>query len=177
MTRRSVADARATASTRRLAVITSVSLLIMLGAAALVGGQIAGADGARSASLGVGMTATLFGGGLLGLVRSPRGGASLAPVLAAFSIRVVLYAAALALVTRAEWVHGPSLVAATAASVALMLAVELVALAREPVAELEPLRLPDRSGGTTGLHEPRDDRGTPDDDRRDRDGRARRDGA
>jgi hypothetical protein len=51
----------------------------------------------------------------------------------------VLYASALALVTRAEWVHGPSLASATAASIAVMLAVELVAISREPVAELEPL--------------------------------------
>lgn len=146
MIRRSAADARSAASTRRLAVVTALSLVCMLALTAPAAGMLVGADGARSAALGVGLTAILFGGGLLGLVRTPSGSASLTPVLVAFSLRLVLYASALALVSRAEWVHGPSLASATAASTAVVLAVELVAVAREPVAELEPLGRPDGGG-------------------------------
>lgn len=176
--RRNAADARAAASTRRLAVVTALALASMLALAALSGGLLVGEDGARSASLGVGLTAILFGGGLLGLVRTPAGSASLTPVLVAFSLRLVLYASALALVSRAEWVHGPSLASATAASIAVLLAVELVAIAREPVAELEPLERPVGGGGdrTTEPSTGRS-RDLPDDDPRDRDVRARRDGA
>lgn len=178
MTRRGAADARASASTRRLAVVTVLALVAVLAVAALLGGLLVGADGARSAALGVGLSAILFGGGLLGLVRTRSGSASLTPVLVAFSLRLVLYASALALVSRAEWLDGPSLASATAASIAVMLAVELVALAREPVAELEPLGRPDDGveGWTTGRSMGRS-RGLPDDETRDRDAHARRDGA
>jgi hypothetical protein len=134
-----VAARRAAASTRRLAVVTALTLVIVLGSATAVGALALGRDGALSAALGVGLTGVLFGGGLMSLHRTAAGSGSFTPVAAAFALRIVLYAAALALVTRAEWVHGPSLAAATAASIAVMLAVELVAVAREPVAELEPL--------------------------------------
>ena len=178
MTRRSAADARASASTRRLVVVTLLALVPVLAVATLLGGLLVGADGARSSALGVGLSAILFGGGLLGLVRTRSGSASLTPVLVAFSLRLVLYASALALVSRAEWLDGPSLASATAASIAVMLAVELVALAREPVAELEPLSRPDGGveGWTTGRPTGRS-RDLPDDETRDRDAHARRDGA
>jgi hypothetical protein len=146
--RASVADRRAAAATRRLALVTAVTLLVLLLGAALVGWRAVGRDGALSAVLGVGLTGVLFGGGLLSLHRTAAGSRSFAPVAAAFALRIVLYASALALVTRAEWVHGPSLASATAASIAVMLAVELVAISREPVAELEPLGPPGDGGGS-----------------------------
>jgi len=139
MSDRSTADLRAAASTRRLALVTVATLLLLLVGAAGAGWLLVGRDGALSAALGVALTAVLFGGGLLSLHRTAAGSGSFAPVAAAFALRIVLYASALALVTRAEWVHGPSLASATAASIAVMLAVELVAVAREPVEELEPL--------------------------------------
>ena len=151
MTARSSADRRAAASTRRLAVVTAATLALLLTAAATTGWLVIGPDGALSAGLGVGLTAVLFGGGLVSLHRTAAGSGSLGPVAAAFAIRIVLYASALALINRAEWVHGPSLAVATAASIAVMLAVELVAVSREPVAELEPLtRLDDRETGDIG---------------------------
>jgi hypothetical protein len=150
VTPRNVADQRAAASTRRLAVVTATTLVLLLAGAVAAGWMVIGRDGALSAALGVALTAVLFGGGLLSLHRTAAGSGSFAPVVAAFTIRIVLYASALALITRAEWVHGPSLAAATAASIAVMLAVELVAVAREPVAELEPLaRLDDRGTDET----------------------------
>jgi hypothetical protein len=148
---RSTADRRAAASTRRLAQVTAVTLALLLGAALLAGGLLVGREGALSAGIGVTLTAVLFGGGLVSLHRTAAGSRSFAPVAAAFALRIVLYALAVALVTRAEWVHGPSLASATAASIAVMLAVELVAIAREPVAEIEPLGPSghDGAGGTT----------------------------
>jgi hypothetical protein len=138
------ADLRAAASTRRLALVTAVSLGLLLIGAVTAGQLVVGRDGALSAALGVTLTGVLFGGGLVSLHRTSAGSGSFAPVAAAFALRIVLYALALALVTRAEWVHGPSLASATAASIAVMLAVELVAISREPVAEIEPLG---RQGG------------------------------
>jgi len=134
-----IASRRAAASTRRLALVTAVTLTILLLAAVAAGWLVVGRSGALSAALGVALTGVLFGGGLVSLHRTAVGSGSFAPVAAAFALRIVLYAAALALITRAEWVHGPSLAAATAASIAVMLAVELVAVAREPLAEIEPL--------------------------------------
>jgi hypothetical protein len=49
----------------------------------------------------------------------------------------MLYAAAVVLLTRSEWLHGPSLAAATAASIGVMVAVELLVLGREPAVVLE----------------------------------------
>jgi hypothetical protein len=138
-----VASIRAAASTRRLAIVTAVTLLFLLTVAIGAGWAVEGRDGALSAGLGVTLTGVLFGGGLISLHRTAAGSGSFAPVAAAFAVRIVVYASALALINRAEWVHGPSLAAATAASIAVMLAVELVAVAREPVAELEPLGRPD----------------------------------
>jgi hypothetical protein len=142
------ADSRAAASTRRLALVTAVSLVTLLAAAVTVGQLVIGRDGALSAALGVALTGVLFGGGLMSLHRTAAGSGSFAPVAAAFALRIVLYALALALVTRAEWVHGPSLASATAASIAVMLAVELVAISREPVAEIEPLGPSGGGGGS-----------------------------
>jgi hypothetical protein len=133
-----IAGRRAEASARRLWRVTVVGLLALLGAATTAGWYAEGSDGAASAALGVGLTSVLFAGGLLGLRRAAGPKASFLPVVTAGGLRLVLYAAALALVTRAEWLHGPSLALATAASIAVMLAIELVAVAREPVAELEP---------------------------------------
>jgi hypothetical protein len=148
---RSVAAVRAAASTRRLARVTALTLLLLLAGAVASAWTLVGRGGAASAALGVGLTAVLFGGGLVSLHRTSRGSTSFGPLAAAFALRIVLYASALALVTRAEWVHGPSLAFATAASIAVMLAVELVAVAREPVAELEPLGTAD-GGGTAGTN-------------------------
>jgi len=142
------ADSRAAASTRRLALVTAVSLVTLLAAAVTVGQLVIGRDGALSAALGVALTGVLFGGGLMSLHRTAAGSGSFAPVAAAFALRIVLYALALALVTRAGWVHGPSLASATAASIAVMLAVELVAISREPVAEIEPLGPSGGGGGS-----------------------------
>jgi hypothetical protein len=126
--------------------VTALTLVLLLVAATASGELLIGRGGAMSAALGVGLTAVLFGGGLLSLHRTSNGSRSFGPVAAAFAVRIVLYASALALVTRAEWVHGPSLAYATAASIAVMLAVELVAVAREPVAELEPLGRQEQRG-------------------------------
>jgi hypothetical protein len=144
----SLADRRAAASTRRLGRVTAMTLALLLVAATVTGELVIGRGGAMSAALGVGLTAVLFGGGLVSLHRTSGGSRSFAPVAAAFALRIVLYASALALVTRAEWVHGPSLAYATAASIAVMLAVELVAVAREPVAELEPLGRQEQRGAS-----------------------------
>jgi len=130
---------RAAASTRRLVRVTAVTYVALLVLAAGAGWEVQGRSGALSAGLGVTLTGVLFGGGLVGMRRTSAGSRSLAPVAVAFAIRIVLYASAVVLITRAEWVHGPSLATATAGSIAVMLAVELVAIAREPVAELEPL--------------------------------------
>jgi len=128
--------------------VTALTLILLLITATVTGGLVIGRGGAMSAALGVGLTGVLFGGGLMSLHRTSAGSRSFAPVAAAFALRIVLYASALALVTRAEWVHGPSLAYATAASIAVMLAVELVAVAREPVAELEPLGPPGQGGAS-----------------------------
>lgn len=141
----SLADRRSSASTRRLGRVTALTLLLLLVTATVTGELVVGRGGALSAALGVGLTAVLFGGGLMSLHRTSKGSRSFGPVAAAFALRIVLYASALALVTRAEWLHGPSLAYSTATSIAVMLAVELVAVAREPSAEVEPLGPPDRS--------------------------------
>lgn len=142
----SSADHRAAVSSRRLGRVTALTLMLLLAAAVVFGGVVSGRGGAASAALGVGLTGVLFGGGLLSLHRTSAGSRSFAPVVVAFALRIVLYASALALVTQAEWVHGASLSYATAASIAVMLAVGLVAVAREPVAELEPLGRQEQRG-------------------------------
>jgi hypothetical protein len=144
----SLSDRRAAASTRRLGRVTALTLLALLLSATVTGEMAVGRGGALSAALGVGLTAVLFGGGLLSLHRTSGGSRSFTPVAAAFALRIVLYASALALVTRAEWVHGLSLAYATAASIAVMLAVELVAVTREPIAELEPLGRSEQRGAS-----------------------------
>jgi hypothetical protein len=136
-----VARRRALASSRRLLRVTLVALAVLMSVAIPAGWLIAGPGGAGSAALGVALIGVLFGGGLLGLDRAARGTGpatgGLGPIVAAFSLRLVVYALAFALVSRAAWVHGPSLALATAASLACMLAVELRAVAREPMPELE----------------------------------------
>jgi hypothetical protein len=119
--------------------VTLVSLGVLFTIAVPLGWAAAGVGGAGSAAIGVGLTGVLFTGGLLGVHRASQvsGASGLGPILVAFSVRMVVYAAAFALVSRAAWVHGPSLALATAASFACMLAVELRAVAREPMPELE----------------------------------------
>jgi hypothetical protein len=121
--------------------VTLLTVGVLLIVAIPIGWWFAGPGGAGSAAIGVGLIGVLFGGGILGLHRSVRatGPASggLGGILVAFSLRLVVYALAFALVSRAAWVHGPSLALATAASLACMLAVELRAVAREPMPELE----------------------------------------
>jgi hypothetical protein len=154
-----IARRRALASSRRLLRITLVTLVALLTVAVPAGWWAAGAGGAGSAALGVGLIGVLFGGGILGLDRAARGRSpatgGLGAILAAFSLRLVVYALAFALVSRAAWVHGPSLALATAASLACMLAVELRAVAREPVEELET--------GAAGVQVGADDPDGPDD--------------
>jgi len=145
----SSAERRSAASARRLWRVTLVTLVLLLLGAAALGWLRVGAEGAASAALGVALTGVLFAGGLVGLQRAAGPRASFLPVVAAGGLRLVLYACALVLVTRAEWLHGPSLALATAASIAVMLAVELLAVAREPVAELEP-RAPSQGEGRRG---------------------------
>jgi hypothetical protein len=110
--------------------------LVLGGGAALLGHAAAGSGGGASALLGTALGAVLVGGGVPGL-RRPRGRSPLAPVAASLALRLVLYAAALALVSRAAWIHGPSLALATAASVACLLAVGLHAVSRGSATVLE----------------------------------------
>jgi hypothetical protein len=128
---------RAVASAQRLLRVTLVALSLLLVIAASIGLLSAGPGGAASAALGVALTGVLFGGGLLGLRQASGRRASMGPIMAALTLRLLVYASAFALISRAAWMHGPSLALATAASIAVMLAVELAAVAREPVAELE----------------------------------------
>jgi hypothetical protein len=132
---------RAHASTRRLIRVTVITTVMLMAVAIPLGWMAGGRSGAASAVVGVALTAVLFTGGLLGLHRaSGRAGSGtggLGAILAAFALRIVVYASAFALVSRAAWVDGPSLALATAASLAVMLGVELRAVAKEPVPELE----------------------------------------
>lgn len=127
----------AAGSWRRLRRATAASLTVLLMAASGVGAVFAGPDGAASATVGVGLTAILFGGGLLGMRRPAPDRNRIRPVLVALMLRLMLYAAAVVLLTRSEWLHGPSLAAATAASIGVMVAVELLVLGREPAVVLE----------------------------------------
>lgn len=133
-----IAAARAARATRRLARVTFVAIGLLLAAASGLGWLVLGAPGAGSAALGVALSGVLFGGGLLGLHRPQGRATAMGPVAVAFALRFVLYALALALVTRVDWIHGPSLALATAASIAALLALALVTVARSPGAEIEP---------------------------------------
>ena len=144
-----IARHRALASSRRLlrGTLVATALLMLLGV--LVGWSTGGASGAASAAVGIALTGVLFTGGLLGLHRAagaePRSAGGVGSILAAFGLRIFVYAAAFALVSRAEWVHGPSLALATAASIALMLGFQILAAVREPIPELETGATDDRS--------------------------------
>ena len=94
-------------------VLLAAALLGSLGAA--LGGALVGAGGAAGAAVGVLLGAVLVAGGVPGL-RRHRGRSPLTPVAVSLGLRLVLYASALALVSRAGWIHGPSLALATAAS-------------------------------------------------------------
>lgn len=117
----------------RRVLATSVALALLAG---LIAGTAVGSEGAASAVLGTALGAILVGGGVPGL-RRPRGRSPLTPVAASLALRLVLYAAALALVSRAAWTHGPSLALATATSVACLLAVGLHAVSRGSATVLE----------------------------------------
>jgi hypothetical protein len=95
--------------------------------AAVLGNAAAGPAGAASATIGTLLGAVLVAGGVPSL-RRPRGRSPLTPVVASLALRLVLYAAAIAVVSRAAWIHGPSLALTTAASVACLLAVGLHAV-------------------------------------------------
>lgn len=133
-----IAAARAARATRRLALITFIATALLLALASGLGWLVLGAPGAGSAALGVTLSGVLFGGGLLGLHRPQGRATAMGPVAVAFVLRIVVYALILALVNRVDWIHGPSLALATAASIAVLLAVEIAALARSPGAEVEP---------------------------------------
>ena len=113
---------------------------------AIIGGVLVGSGGAAGAAIGAGLGAVLVGGGVPGL-RRPRGRSPLTPVAVSLALRLVLYASALALVSRATWIHGPSLALATATSVACLLAVGLHAVSRGPATVLE---LDETTTATTG---------------------------
>jgi len=121
--------------TRGLTRTTLGALAVLAALATGLGAVTQGAAGAGSGALGVGLVAILFGGGLLGLRRG-RDADPLAAVAAAGALRLVLYASAVAVVSRAAWVHGPSLATATAASLACMLAVVIRAVSRGPATQL-----------------------------------------
>ncbi len=109
----------------------------LLGASsAAVAAALAGPGGAAGAVAGTALGTILVAGGVPGL-RRPRGGSPLGPVVVALGLRLGLYAAALALVSRAAWIHGPSLALTTAASVACLLAVGLHAVSRGSATVLE----------------------------------------
>jgi membrane associated rhomboid family serine protease len=133
-----IAAARAAQATRRLARVTFLATALLIAVAAGLGGLALGPSGAASAALGVALSGVLFGGGLLGLHRPQGRATAMGPVAVAFALRIVVYALTLALVNRVDWVHGPSLALATAASIAALLAVEIATLARLPGAEVEP---------------------------------------
>lgn len=136
-----VARHRALASSRRLLRGTLVAMAVLMLVGVLVGWLTEGPSGAASAAAGIGLTGVLFTGGLLGLHRAAgsgrRSSGGMGPILAAFGLRIVVYALAFALLSRAAWVHGPSLALATAASLALMLGFQILVAAREPMPELE----------------------------------------
>ncbi len=119
----------------------------LLGVVAVaIGRAVAGPGGAAGAAVGVLLGAVLVAGGVPGL-RRPRGTSPLTPVAGALVLRLVLYASSLALVSRAAWIHGPSLALATAASVACLLAVGLHAVSRGSATVLE---LDETMTATTG---------------------------
>ena len=126
-----------TADVARTVLRRVLVVAILLGAAgAALGAAVVGPGGAAGAAAGTALAAVLVAGGVPGL-RRPRGRSPLAPVLVSLALRAVLYAALIALVSRAAWIHGPSLALATAASVACLLAVGLHAVSRGPATVLE----------------------------------------
>jgi hypothetical protein len=140
-----VTDARDPLAGRVLRRVLGVAaLLAALGAA--LGGGLVGAGGAAGAVVGVLLGAVLVAGGVPGL-RRHRGRSPLTPVAVSLGLRLVAYAAALALVSRAGWIHGPSLALATATSVACLLAVGLHAVSRGSATVLE---LDETTTATTG---------------------------
>lgn len=124
-----------------------LAVALGLGAAATgLGAALVGPGGAAGAAVGTLLGAILVAGGVPGL-RRPRGRSPLTPVAVSLGLRLVLYASALALVSRVAWIHGPSLALATAASVAALLAVGLHAVSRGSATVLE---LDETTTATTG---------------------------
>lgn len=125
---RTAVDPLAPLARRVLGRVLLVAVVLGAGAAA-VSGVLVGPGGAAGAVVGTALGTILVAGGVPGL-RRPRGRSPLGPVVVSLGLRVVLYAASLALVSRAAWIHGPSLALTTAASVACLLAVGLHAVSR-----------------------------------------------
>lgn len=124
-----------------------LAVALGLGAAATgLGAALVGPGGAAGATVGTLLGAILVAGGVPGL-RRHRGRSPLTPVAVSLGLRLVLYASALALVSRAGWIHGPSLALATATSVACLLAVGLHAVSRGSATVLE---LDETTTATTG---------------------------
>lgn len=116
----------ASGTLRVLAVVTTALAVI----AALVAGPAAG----FSALIGAGFVAVLFGVSayLLAWSGSRGAGSALALFLGALVGRLILYAGALSVLAKLDWVHRSSLSLATAMAVALTLAYELRTLSRTP---------------------------------------------
>jgi hypothetical protein len=130
-----VSDALAPVAGRVLRRVLAVAGLLGAVSAGLAG-VLVGPGGAAGAVVGTALGAILVAGGVPGL-RRPRGRSPLGPVAVSLGLRLVLYASALALVSRAEWFHGPSLALTTATSVACLLAVGLHAVSRGSAAVLD----------------------------------------
>ena len=128
-------DPLAPLARRVLGRVLLVAVVLGAGSAA-VATALVGPGGAAGAVAGTALGTILVAGGVPGL-RRPRGGSPLGPVVVALGLRLGLYAAALALVSRAAWIHGPSLALTTAASVACLLAVGLHAVSRGSATVLE----------------------------------------
>jgi hypothetical protein len=94
---------------------------------------VAGWQGAVSAALGLGFVLLLWGGSTVLLVRLARERrAGIVQLVLGSVARLVLYATALFLLSRVDWVHARSLAAATGLAIAVTLTVELLLMSRMP---------------------------------------------
>lgn len=118
----------------RKLVVGALGVLSLLAVpAAGIAYAVVGWEGAVSALLGLGFVLLLFGGSAVLLVRAARRGDNGIVVLVIGAVvRLPLYLASLALLSRLSWVHGRSLALATLVAVAVTLAYELRLIARSP---------------------------------------------
>lgn len=118
----------------RKLVVGALGVLSLLAVpAAGIAYGVVGWEGAVSALLGLGFVLLLFGGSAVLLVRAARKGDNGIVVLVIGAVvRLPLYLASLALLSRLSWVHGRSLALATLVAVAVTLAYELRLIARSP---------------------------------------------